>query len=72
MVRNRFPQIIYVRVEEDIGSACRFHIGMKTAYRRGNHFIWVMDDDVEVIGKDGLKTLLKIYYTKSEGFLLGA
>jgi len=65
MVRNEFPQATYVRVKEDIGGAGQFHIGMKIAYRRGHDFIWAMDDDVEVVRRDGLEILLRIYYTES-------
>jgi len=72
MVRNEFPQATYVRIEDDVGGAGQFHIGMKIAYRRGHDFVWVMDDDVEVVRRDGLETLLKIYHTESERTPIGA
>jgi len=72
MVRSEFPKVTYVRVEDDIGGAGQFHIGMKIAYRRGHDFIWVMDDDVEVVRRDGLEMLLKIYYAESEKAPVGA
>jgi len=72
MVRNEFPQVSYIRVEEDIGGAGQFYMGMKIAYRRGHDFIWVMDDDVEIVSVDGLETLLKIYHSESEKASIGA
>jgi len=72
MIKNEFPQVTYIRIEENIGGAGQFYIGLKTAYRRGHDFVWVMDDDVEIIRRDGLEILLRIYYAESEKAPIGA
>jgi len=72
MVRSEFPQVTYVRVEENIGGAGQFYIGMKIAYRQGHDFVWVMDDDVEIVRRDGLEMLLKVYYDEAKKVPIGA
>ena len=46
-------EIVYRRLEENTGGAGGFSAGMQTAYELGSDWIWLMDDDVEVI-EDGL------------------
>lgn len=47
MISEEFPQITYVRLPENTGAAGGFHEGMKLAYQKGYHWIWVMDDDAK-------------------------
>jgi GT2 family glycosyltransferase len=73
MIRKEFPQVKYVRIRENIGGAGQFYIGLKLACRKGCDWVWVMDDDVEIIRKDGLKILLdKAYELKNRGIPVGA
>nr|WP_308291621.1 glycosyltransferase family 2 protein [Microbacterium sp. G2-8] len=46
-------EIVYRRLDENTGGSGGFSEGMKTAYELGSEWIWLMDDDVEVL-PDGL------------------
>lgn len=46
-------QIVYRRLDTNTGGSGGFSEGMRIAYELGSTWIWVMDDDVEVIS-DGL------------------
>jgi rhamnopyranosyl-N-acetylglucosaminyl-diphospho-decaprenol beta-1,3/1,4-galactofuranosyltransferase len=52
--RDRIPaEIVYRRLEENTGGSGGFSEGMRVAYELGSEWMWLMDDDVEVI-PDGL------------------
>jgi GT2 family glycosyltransferase len=73
MINKEFPQVSYIRIHEDIGGAGQFYIGIKIAYKKGYDWVWLMDDDVEVVKREGLKTLLKIAHElRSAGIPIGA
>ncbi|MET0781717.1 MAG: glycosyltransferase, partial [Microbacterium sp.] len=42
-------QLVYRRLETNTGGSGGFSEGMRTAYELGSTWIWLMDDDVEVI-----------------------
>ncbi|MBU4466266.1 MAG: glycosyltransferase, partial [Actinobacteria bacterium] len=46
-------ELVYRRLETNTGGSGGFSEGMRTAYDLGSTWIWLMDDDVEVIS-DGL------------------
>lgn len=46
-------EIVYRRLEENTGGSGGFSEGMRVAYELGSTWIWLMDDDVEVL-PDGL------------------
>lgn len=46
-------ELVYRRLETNTGGAGGFSAGMETAYELGSEWIWLMDDDVEVL-PDGL------------------
>lgn len=46
-------ELVYRRLEENTGGSGGFSEGMKIAYELGSEWIWLMDDDVEVL-PDGL------------------
>jgi len=46
-------EIVYRRLETNTGGSGGFSEGMRTAYELGSEWIWMMDDDVEVL-PDGL------------------
>lgn len=46
-------EIVYRKLAENTGGAGGFSAGMQTAYELGSTWMWLMDDDVEVI-EDGL------------------
>lgn len=46
-------ELVYRRLETNTGGSGGFSAGMQTAYELGSEWIWLMDDDVEVI-PDGL------------------
>lgn len=46
-------EIVYRRLEHNTGGSGGFSEGMRTAYELGSEWIWLMDDDVEVL-PDGL------------------
>ncbi|GAA3653087.1 glycosyltransferase [Microbacterium marinilacus] len=46
-------ELVYRRLDENTGGAGGFSAGMETAYELGSTWIWLMDDDVEVL-PDGL------------------
>ncbi|MFL0410630.1 glycosyltransferase family 2 protein [Microbacterium paludicola] len=46
-------QLVYRRLDENTGGAGGFSAGMETAYDLGSTWMWLMDDDVEVL-PDGL------------------
>jgi len=73
MIRKKFPQVKYVRIHDNIGGAGQFYIGLKLACKEGCDWVWVMDDDVEIVRKDGLNILLdKAYKLKNRGIPVGA
>jgi rhamnopyranosyl-N-acetylglucosaminyl-diphospho-decaprenol beta-1,3/1,4-galactofuranosyltransferase len=45
--------LVYRRMESNTGGSGGFSEGMRVAYELGSEWIWLMDDDVEVI-PDGL------------------
>jgi rhamnopyranosyl-N-acetylglucosaminyl-diphospho-decaprenol beta-1,3/1,4-galactofuranosyltransferase len=47
------PELVYRRLEENTGGSGGFSEGMRTAYELGSTWMWLMDDDVEVL-PDGL------------------
>ncbi|MGO3856891.1 MAG: glycosyltransferase family 2 protein [Glutamicibacter arilaitensis] len=51
-------EVVYRKLPTNTGGAGGFHTGVKTAYELGAQWIWMMDDDVEVI-RDGLGKLGK-------------
>lgn len=57
MVRGLFPDIHYVQLSENTGSAGGYHEGIKLACEN-NDIVWTLDDDVSV-DKNALKELLK-------------
>ncbi|WP_029149315.1 glycosyltransferase family 2 protein [Microbacterium indicum] len=46
-------EIVYRRLDENTGGSGGFSAGMEVAYELGSEWIWLMDDDVEVL-PDGL------------------
>ena len=46
-------EVVYRRLETNTGGSGGFSEGMRTAYELGSEWIWMMDDDVEVV-TDGL------------------
>lgn len=52
--RDRLPTtLVYRRLETNTGGSGGFSEGMRVAYELGSEWIWLMDDDVEVVS-DGL------------------
>ncbi|MGO1266978.1 MAG: glycosyltransferase [Microbacterium gubbeenense] len=51
-------EIVYRKLETNTGGSGGFSEGMRTAYELGSEWIWMMDDDVEVI-PDGLARMGK-------------
>ena len=51
-------EIVYRRLETNTGGSGGFSEGMRTAYELGSEWIWMMDDDVEVL-TDGLAKMGK-------------
>ncbi|MBF0555361.1 MAG: glycosyltransferase [Nitrospirae bacterium] len=49
--------IYYVRMHRNTGGAGGFHEGVRRAYERGAHWLWLMDDDVEPV-KNALEVML--------------
>jgi rhamnopyranosyl-N-acetylglucosaminyl-diphospho-decaprenol beta-1,3/1,4-galactofuranosyltransferase len=49
-------EIVYRRLETNTGGSGGFSEGMRLAYELGSEWIWLMDDDVEVI-PDGLERM---------------
>jgi len=73
MIRKEFPQVKYIRIHENVGGAGQFYIGLKLACKEGCDWVWVMDDDVEIVRKDGLRILLdEAYKLKNRGISVGA
>jgi len=58
MLKNNFPNVLTINLEENQGASGGFHEGIKAAYKGGYDWIWVMDDDAEPFN-DTLKTLIE-------------
>ncbi len=58
MLADEFPELDTLALDENLGGAGGFHHGMAWAYRRGFHWMWLVDDDVEVT-PDALEELLR-------------
>jgi len=56
-VRQNFPQLTLMRLDRNSGGAGGFHHGMKRSYEEGFDWVWVMDDDIQMV-PNALKTLL--------------
>ncbi len=57
--RDRVPtELVYRRLETNTGGSGGFSEGMRVAYELGSEWIWLMDDDVEVV-RDGLALMGK-------------
>lgn len=48
MLESEFPHLRVLRMSYNSGGAGGFHAGIQWAYENGYHWIWVMDDDVEM------------------------
>jgi rhamnopyranosyl-N-acetylglucosaminyl-diphospho-decaprenol beta-1,3/1,4-galactofuranosyltransferase len=57
LIKEKFPEITYTRLNEDVGGAGEFYEGMKLAYNKGYDWILVMDDDA-IPENDMLEKLL--------------
>lgn len=53
--------IYYVRMHRNTGGAGGFHEGVRRAYERGFHWLWLMDDDVEPL-KNALEVMLSFTF----------
>ena len=42
-------ELVYRRLEENTGGSGGFSEGVRTAYELGSEWLWLMDDDVEVL-----------------------
>lgn len=64
LIKNEFPQVIYIRLHDDVGGAGQFYIGFKVALKLGFDYLWIMDDDVIIIDKNALSKMLDVakYY----------
>jgi rhamnopyranosyl-N-acetylglucosaminyl-diphospho-decaprenol beta-1,3/1,4-galactofuranosyltransferase len=49
LLTSEFPQVTVLKQTENLGGAGGFCVGMKWAYGQGFDWIWVMDDDIEVL-----------------------
>ncbi len=49
LLAAEFPQLELLALDKNTGGAGGFHAGMKWAYDRGFDWIWLMDDDVEML-----------------------
>ncbi len=49
LLRQEFPQLPLLRLERNTGGAGGFSAGMKRAFEEGFDWIWVMDDDIEMV-----------------------
>lgn len=45
LMKEKFPNITYIRLCDDVGGAGGFYEGMKLAYMKKYDWIWIMDDD---------------------------
>lgn len=57
MVREEFPEIMYIRLNHDVGGSGQFYLGLKIAYKLGYNWFWVMDDDV-IFDSKALESML--------------
>jgi rhamnopyranosyl-N-acetylglucosaminyl-diphospho-decaprenol beta-1,3/1,4-galactofuranosyltransferase len=60
IVQERFganSAVSYVRLEENVGGAGGFYVGMREAYKRGFGWLWLLDDD-SIATPDALERLL--------------
>src|SRR5690606_16347728 len=51
-------QLVYRRLDSNTGGSGGFSAGVETAYEIGSEWLWLMDDDVEVL-PDGLANMGK-------------
>ena len=58
MVRDVYPEVELMELEENRGGAGGFHAGMKRATEQEVDWVWVMDDDAEP-APDALKELFR-------------
>jgi rhamnopyranosyl-N-acetylglucosaminyl-diphospho-decaprenol beta-1,3/1,4-galactofuranosyltransferase len=58
LLRERHPEIEVLRQPFNSGSAGGFHAALKAGYDRGFDWIWLMDDDIELV-PNGLEEMLK-------------
>ncbi|MEM3695962.1 MAG: glycosyltransferase family 2 protein [Candidatus Bathyarchaeia archaeon] len=59
LMKEKFPEVTYIRLNEDVGGAGGFYEGMKLAYKKGYDWIWTMDDDA-IPERDALEKLLAV------------
>jgi GT2 family glycosyltransferase len=65
-------KIIWIRLEENTGSAGGYRVGIKEAYENsGCEYIWLLDDD-NCPAKNSLEALLRFIDNKSESGLVAA
>lgn len=65
-----YPSTHYIPMEENTGGAGGFSRGIHEAYRSGNEWIWVMDDDVTLL-PGAIENLSKWAGQTEEGFAAG-
>lgn len=57
LLNQEFPTLRLLPLETNTGGAGGFRAGMEWAYRQGYEWVWVMDDDIEVV-PECLETML--------------
>jgi len=45
LIKSKFPEITYIKLQENVGGAGGFSVGLKIAYARKPTWIWLLDDD---------------------------
>ncbi len=63
MIEEKYPQISYTILPENVGGAGGFHEGVKQAFEKKHDWVWIMDDDCE-LPKSSLELL-----TQSKKFI---
>jgi GT2 family glycosyltransferase len=61
MVRQSFPQVTYLAMKENLGSAGGMAAGIKAAYDRGHAWVWMLEDDT-IPRPEALETCLHVFH----------
>jgi len=60
-IKSNFPFITYIKLNENIGSAGGYYVGLETALDKKSKFIFTTDDDI-LYSRDVLENLVKTFY----------
>jgi rhamnopyranosyl-N-acetylglucosaminyl-diphospho-decaprenol beta-1,3/1,4-galactofuranosyltransferase len=70
LIREEFPEVLYQRMDENLGFGAGLAVGMKAACERDHDLIWMLDDD-SFPSPTALETCVQVFANSDEIGIVG-